>query len=77
MAAPTPLPGRTPRIVRIAVWLTFLNTWVLFEEIVVDRSGLWKYMPLYRVGRFCPWDVGAIVVISFIVWWSFRERKAA
>jgi hypothetical protein len=25
--------------------LTFFNTWVLFEETVVDRYGLWKYMP--------------------------------
>jgi hypothetical protein len=25
-----------PGIVRFAVWLTFFNTWVLFEETVVD-----------------------------------------
>jgi hypothetical protein len=30
---------------RFAVWLTFFNTWVLFEETVVDRYGLWEYMP--------------------------------
>jgi len=31
-------PITMPGIVRFAVWLTFFNTWVLFEETVVDRS---------------------------------------
>ena len=52
--------ARTPGIVRFAVWLTFFNTWVLFEETVVDRYGLWEYMPYYRVGRLCSWDIGAM-----------------
>ena len=47
---------RTPGIVRFAVWLTFINTWVLFEETVVDRYGLWQYMPYYRVAKFCLWS---------------------
>ena len=64
----------TPRIVRVAIWLTFLNTWVLFEETVVDRVGLWKYMPFYRVARFCSWDVAATIVISVIVWKAFQRR---
>jgi hypothetical protein len=29
----------------IAIALTFLNTWVIFEETIVDRHGLWRYMP--------------------------------
>jgi len=59
---------KIPGLVKFAVWLSFLNTWVLFEEIVVDRQGLWKYMPYYRVGKFCPWDLGAMVVFGLIVW---------
>jgi hypothetical protein len=64
----------TPGIVRFAVWLTFFNTWVLFEETVVDRYGLWEYMPYYRVGRLCSWDIGAMVLLGFIVWRMFRRR---
>jgi len=64
----------TPGIVRFAVWLTFFNTWVLFEETVVDRYGLWEYMPYYRVGRLCSWDIGAMVLLGFIVWRVFRRR---
>ena len=66
---------RTPLIVRFAIWLTFFNTWVLFEETVVDRYGLWEYMPYYRVGKLCSWDIGAMALLGFFVWWIFRGSK--
>jgi hypothetical protein len=72
-------PAATPGLVRFAVWLTFFNTWVLFEETVVDRYGLWEYMPYYRVGRLCSWDIGAMALLGFVVWRAFRrinERRA-
>jgi hypothetical protein len=65
---------RVPGIVRFAVWLTLFNTWVLFEETVVDRYGLWEYMPYYRVGRLCSWDIGAMALLGFVVWKVFRRR---
>ena len=68
---------RTPGIVRFAVWLTFLNTWVLFEETVVDRYGLWQYMPYYRVAKFCLWDIGAMALLGFLVWQFFPRRRGA
>jgi hypothetical protein len=74
MTAQDAQAARTPGIVRFAVWLTFFNTWVLFEETVVDRYGLWEYMPYYRVGRLCSWDIGAMVLLGFIVWRVFRRR---
>jgi hypothetical protein len=75
---PPAIPGvKMPGIVKFAVWLTFLNTWVLFEEFVVDRQGLWRYMPYYRVGKFCPWDLGAMILFGFIVWRFLGGRKAA
>jgi len=53
MTAPAMPSLSEPVIVKLAVWITFLNTWVLFQEIAVDRQGLWRYMPHYRVGKFC------------------------
>jgi hypothetical protein len=41
---------------------------LLFEETVVDRYGLWEYMPYYRVGKLCSWDIGAMVLIGWLVW---------
>jgi hypothetical protein len=66
---------RTPPIVRFAVWLTFFNTWVLFEETVVDRYGLWEYMPYYRVGQLCSWDIGAMIILGLIVRRLFTPRR--
>lgn len=67
---------KTPGIVRFAVWLTFFNTWVLFEETIVDRYGLWKYMPYYRVARLCSWDIGAVLLLGFLVWRFFGKSSA-
>src|SRR5205814_8612944 len=45
-----------PLIAKIAIGVTFINSWVIFEETVVDRHGLWRYMPFYRAGLCCVWD---------------------
>ena len=73
-----PVPGwsRFPFLLRLAVGLTLLHSWVLFEEIVVDRLGWWRFMPCYRVGRFCEWDVAAILVILLVTAVGFSEKRA-
>lgn len=76
----TPTVGKpvvTPGVVRFATWLTFFNTWVMFEEFVVDRNGIWEYMPYYHVGKLCAWDIGAMAVLGFMVWRVFRRHNAA
>ncbi len=74
MTSDTSLPTKVPGLARFAIWLTFFNTWVLFEETVVDRYGLWKYMPYYRVGKLCSWDIGAMALLGFVVWRFARPR---
>ena len=60
---------RLPLIARIAIAMTFINAWIIFEETIVDRHGLWRYMPYYRVGLFCVWDavVFAITLLLLLV----------
>lgn len=67
-------PGPLPRIVKAAVIVTFFNTWVLFEETIVDRYGLWQYMPYYRVAKLCSWDIAALALIT---WFTLRILRAA
>jgi hypothetical protein len=64
-------------IVKAAVVLTFFNTWVLFEETIVDRYGLWEYMPYYRVARLCAWDIGALALIVWVTVRAFRRTRRA
>ena len=61
-----------PLIVKIAVILTFYNTWVMIEEFIIDRFGYWKYLPFYKKGIFCTWDIVFILGFSILV---FLNRK--
>ena len=66
-----------PLIAKIAIAMTFINSWVIFEETVVDRHGLWRYMPYYRVGLFCVWDAAVFAVTLLFLLISvapFRRR---
>ena len=53
-----------PLLVKAAVFVSFLMAWVMFEELVIDRYGLWRFLPFYEFGRFCAWDVLALIVIG-------------
>ncbi len=67
-----------PLIAKIAIAMTFINSWVIFEETVVDRHGLWRYMPFYRVGLFCVWDAAVLAVTLLLLLISvapFRRRS--
>src|SRR5215831_12381495 len=69
-------PSRLPLIAKIAIAVTFLNAWVIFEETVVDRHGLWRYMPLYRVGLFCTWDAAVFAMtLLFLLANVARSRR--
>ncbi|HST31154.1 MAG TPA: hypothetical protein VLK27_10000 [Chthoniobacterales bacterium] len=66
---------RLPLIAKIAIAMTFINTWVIFEETVVDRSGLWRYMPFYRVGLFCAWDAAVFAVTLLLLLRSVSRSR--
>lgn len=63
-----------PLAVQLGFGLTLMNAWVLFEETVVDRTGLAQLMPGYQIGDACIWDAGALVVVIALVWW-LRSRR--
>jgi hypothetical protein len=54
-----------PFVVKAAVFVCFFTAWVMFEELVIDRHGLWAFLPLYEVGLFCLWDVLALLAIGW------------
>ena len=64
-----------PLIARIAIAMTFINTWVIFEETVVDRHGLWRYMPFYRVGLFCVWDAAVLAITLLLLVVNVRPSR--
>ena len=64
-----------PLIAKIAIAVTVMNTWVIFEETVVDRHGLWRYMPYYRVGLFCAWDASVLAVTLLLLLVSVARSR--
>ena len=69
--------NQLPLILRVAVGLVFYNTWWLLEEFVIDRYGIWKSMPGYRVGDPCIWDAGVAAIIVLSIWRMSRKSGAA
>lgn len=65
-----------PLAVKIATWVVFNNAWWSIEEFVIDRKGVWRYMPYYRVGDACVWDLAVALMIGFAVWRASRRGSA-
>jgi hypothetical protein len=66
--------GNLPFIVQFATMLSLFTAWVCFEEFVIDRHGLDEFLPYYRVGNFCPYDVAVIVLLGAL-WIALSRRK--
>lgn len=62
-----------PFAVRLATMAAYFMGWVLFAELVIDRHGLARYLPLYRIGNFCPYDLAVLAVLT--VWWWTLHRS--
>jgi hypothetical protein len=64
-----------PVILKIAVWVVFNNAWWSIEEFVIDRKGLWRYMPYYKVADACVWDLTVAVSVAAAIWWASRATS--
>jgi hypothetical protein len=65
---------RLPLVAKIAIGVAFYNAWCSLEEFVIDRRGLWRYMPFYRVAEPCLWDLVVGTIIVFSLWRLSRRR---
>ena len=66
--------GQLPMIAKVAVGIAFYDAWWSIEEFVIDRYGLWRYMPYYRVGDPCVWDLAVALLIAVGLWRLARQR---
>lgn len=57
-----------PWTVRVVLGLATFNLWWSFEEFVIDRFGIWRYLPDYKFGRLCVWDLTVAMGISAAIW---------
>ena len=59
--------SQLPWLVKFSTLLSLFLAWVAFAELIIDRHGLDKYLPFYRVGNLCPYDV-AVIAALVAVW---------
>jgi hypothetical protein len=64
-----------PRWVRVAAALTLLNTWILIAEFVIDRYGLDDFLPFYKYGDICIWDI--VIFIGIVIAYVKASRVPA
>jgi hypothetical protein len=65
-----------PWVVRVVLGFAVFNLWWSFEEFVIDRFGIWKFLPDYKFGRLCVWDLTVAVIIGSTVSWLSLKRNA-
>jgi hypothetical protein len=57
--------------------LAAFNLWWSFKEFILERFGIWRFLPDYKFGRLCVWDLTvAVLIIGPVSWLSFKRRKA-
>jgi len=63
-----------PMIAKLAVGIAFMGAWIALELLVIEPTGLWHYMPFYRVEGFCVYDLAVTVLIVVGLWHLSRQR---
>ena len=64
-----------PMIAKMAVGIAFLEAWISLEQLVIEPTGLWHYMPFYRVGGFCVYDFTITLLVVGGLWRLSRLRE--
>ena len=64
-----------PTITKLASFATLFIGWVLFEELVIDRHGLDRFLPFYRVGNLCPYDLAMLGSLGLAWIWLHERRR--
>ena len=53
--------------VKFSLWMVLFLAWVVFEETVIDRQGIWRYLPLYRYGNLCIYDISVAMLLAVVL----------
>ena len=53
-----------PWVVRGTSWATAMMAWILFEEFIIDRHAWDRWLPFYRVGNLCVYDLAVAILLS-------------
>jgi membrane protease YdiL (CAAX protease family) len=55
--------------------LAAFNLWWSFKEFILDRFGIWRFLPDYKFGRLCVWDLTVAVLIIGVVIVAILQKE--
>ena len=61
-----------PLIVRLGAIANIFIAWVLTAEFVIDRYGLDAFLPFYRVGDVCVYEL-VVIAGCVALWWRLHR----
>lgn len=64
-----------PALAKFGIGAGILFLWTVFEHEVIERFGIDQYMPFYRVGGICAWDILAMATIYATFLYLSRPEK--
>ena len=61
--------AQLPFLAKFSSLATLFLGWVAFAELIIDRHHFDRFLPFYRVGNLCPYDIAVVgaLVVSWIV----------
>ena len=65
-----------PVVAKVGVTFAFFDAWLWLERIVIEPTGLYRYMPGYSITDACVWDLTVAILIVAGLWlfpsWRWR-----
>ncbi len=58
-------------------WAALFDSFVIFEETIIDRSAWKTLIPGYRAGEPCVWDLTAAAFFAVLVYLIFRRGRSS
>ena len=60
---------RLPILAQLMTMASIFMAWVLVEEFEIDRHHLDRYLPFYKVGNLCVYDL-AVASLLLLIWFG-------
>ena len=67
--------ARLPAVVQIMTMASIFMAWIMFEEFVIDRHHLGRFLPLYQYGNLCLYDLTAALLVVGLTMVFRAERQ--
>lgn len=64
--------AQLPFLVKFSSVSVLFIGWVMIEEFIIDRHNLDRFLPLYRFGNLCIYDVTVILLLVGL--WAYLHR---